>query len=323
MHRRIVMGAVLAGVVAVAAAATVACGSLHKNAGLVASGHIEAVDVRILTKVRGRLLERRVDEGDPVKKGDVIAVLDTIDNTLQLTQAEAERAAADANLRLKIAGARKQDIDQLQAQVEAAAATLDGAEKELSRQQGLIPGGFTTVQARDNAEALRDTYKGQLDAAKQALSRAKAGSRVQEIDMARAQRDSADARVAQLKQMISDATIVSPVAGVVTEKIAEPGELLEAGSAVLVVTDLAQPWLTVYVPEPDLGRVKIGAPAEVVTDGGERRQGKVTFVASQAEFTPKNVQTRDERVKLVFRVKVGLDNPDGLFKPGMPAEAHF
>jgi HlyD family secretion protein len=91
----------------------------------------------------------------------------------------------------------------------------------------------------------------------------------------------------------------------------------------VVVTDLAKPWLTVYVAEPDLGRIKLGAPAEVVTDGGEKRPGKVIFIASQAEFTPKNVQTRDERVKLVYRVKIGLDNADGLFKPGMPAEARF
>jgi len=122
---------------------------------------------------------------------------------------------------------------------------------------------------------------------------------------------------------VVDATIVSPTDGLVTEKIAEPGELLAAGAPILVITDLARPWLTVYVAEPDLGRIKLGAVAEVVTDGGEKRQGKVSFIASTAEFTPRNVQTRDERVKLVYRVKIGLGNADGLFKPGMPAEARF
>ena len=120
-----------------------------------------------------------------------------------------------------------------------------------------------------------------------------------------------------------DATITSPLDGVVTEKIAEPGELLQVGSALCVVTDLASAWLTVYVPEADLGRLRIGQDASVVTDGGQSRTGQVTFVASQAEFTPRNVQTKDERVKLVYRVKIGLDNTDGLFKPGMPAEARL
>jgi len=104
---------------------------------------------------------------------------------------------------------------------------------------------------------------------------------------------------------------------------AEAGELLAPGAPLAVVTDLADAWLTVYVSEPDLGRIRIGQSAEVVTDDGQTRTGRVSFVASEAEFTPKNVQTRDERVKLVFRVKIALDNRDGLFKPGMPAEARI
>jgi HlyD family secretion protein len=116
---------------------------------------------------------------------------------------------------------------------------------------------------------------------------------------------------------------VSPSAGIVTAATAEPGELLAAGSPIVVITDLASAWLNVYVDEPSLGRIRLGQPVEVRTDGGEVREGRITFIASQAEFTPKNVQTRDERVKLVFRVKVDLANEDGLFKPGMPAEARI
>jgi HlyD family secretion protein len=226
-------------------------------------------------------------------------------------------------LRLRVAGSRREDIAELAARVESAKADLAGAEKELARQESLVTQGVTTVQTRDDALARRDALKGQLESANQAFARAKAGSRNQEIDAARAMRDAADARIAQLKQQIADATIVSPVAGRVTEKIAEPGELLAAGAPILVITELARPWLTVYVAEPDLGKIKLGAAAEVATDGGETRKGTVIFIASTAEFTPKNVQTRDERVKLVYRVKVGLDNADGLFKPGMPGEARF
>jgi HlyD family secretion protein len=300
-----------------------ACGRSDRAGRVVASGHVEAIDVHVATKVRGRLLQRPVDEGDAVKQGQLLGIVDTIDAELALREAVALRNQADAALRLRIAGSRREDIAELAARVDGIQADLVGADKELERQNSLVAEGVTTQKSRDDALAQRDALRGQLESANQALARARAGSRNQEIEGARATRDAMDARVSQLRQQIADATIVSPIDGMVTERIAEPGELLAAGAPILVITDLAKPWLTVYVAEPDLGRVKLGAAAEVVTDGGVKRNGKVTFIASTAEFTPKNVQTRDERVKLVYRVKIGLDNADGVFKPGMPAEAHF
>ena len=300
-----------------------ACGRSAHNGSVVASGHIEAIDVRVATKVRGRLLRRPVDEGDAVKAGQLLGILDTIDVELSLREAVAQRDQADALFRLRVAGSRREDIAELAARVESVLADLAGAEKELKRQEALVAEGVATAKTRDDALARRDALAGQLESARQALARARAGSRDQEIEAARATRDAMEARIAQLRQQIVDATIVSPTDGLVTEKIAEPGELLAAGAPILVITDLARPWLTVYVAEPDLGKIKWGAIADVVTDGGEKRQGKVSFIASTAEFTPRNVQTRDERVKLVYRVKIGLDNADGLFKQGMPAEARF
>jgi HlyD family secretion protein len=147
----------------------------------------------------------------------------------------------------------------------------------------------------------------------------KAGSRVED------RRLSGDGghrgRMAQLDQQLLDAAITSP--GVVTEKLAEAGEAAPGRRPLCVISNLRDAWLTIYVGEPDLARIRIGQDAEVLTDDGQTRKGRVTFVAAQAEFTPKNVQTRDERVKLVYKVKVGLDNADGLFKPGMPAEARL
>jgi len=299
------------------------CERTRAPSAVVASGHVEATDVRIVTKVRGRLLSRNVDEGDAVEAGRIIAVVDTVDTELALREARANRAQSDAELRLRVAGSRREDIAELAARVDGVEADLAGAEKELARQERLVAEGVSTVRSRDDALARRDTLDGQLRAAREVLARARAGSRGQEIEAARALRDAADARIAQLEQAISDATIVSPLSGIVTEKVAEPGELLAPGALIVVVTDLLAPWLTVYVPEPDLGRVKLGDTASVLTDGGEHRSGEVVFIASKAEFTPKNVQTRDERVKLVYRVKIRLDNADGLFKPGMPAEARF
>ena len=264
-----------------------------------------------------------MDEGDAVTVGQLLGLVDTVDAELALREAQAQREQADAQLRLRIAGSRREDIAEQAARVDAAAADLAGAQRELARQETLVTEGVTTAQTRDDALTRRDALAAQLESAKQSLARSRAGSRVQDIEAARAARDAIDARIAQLRQAISDARIVSPVAGRVTEKIAEAGELLAAGAPILVVTDMARPWLTVYVAEPDLGKIKLGAEADVVTDGGETRRGNVTFIAFTAEFTPKNVQTRDERVKLVYRVKIGLDNTDGLFKPGMPAQARL
>jgi HlyD family secretion protein len=301
------------------------CGRGNDPGAIVASGHVEATDVRISTKVGGRLESFPIQEGDTIARGQELGRVDTTDTRLALRQATADRDQAGAELHLRVAGARKEDIAELEAQVESVTSDLEGAQKDLDRMQGLLDRGSGTTKARDDAKVRRDMAAHRLEAIRQSLARMKAGSRAEEIEAARARLAAAEARIEQLGQQIQDAAVLSPVSGIVTEKIAEQGELLQAGSGLAVITDLADAWLTVYVSETDLGRIRIGQDASVRTDEKKPqiRQGKVTFIASKAEFTPKNVQTRDERVKLVFRVKIGLDNKDGLFKPGMPAEAHL
>ena len=184
-----------------------ACGRSAHNGSVVASGHIEAIDVRVATKVRGRLLRRPVDEGDAVKAGQLLGILDTIDVELSLREAVAQRDQADAVFRLRVAGSRREDIAELAARVESVLADLAGAEKELKRQDALVAEGVTTAKTRDDALARRDALAGQLESAKQALARARAGSRDQEIEAARATRDAMEARIAQLRQQVVDATI--------------------------------------------------------------------------------------------------------------------
>jgi HlyD family secretion protein len=290
---------------------------------LVASGHVEATDVRVSTKIAGRLQAFGVQEGDKVQAGQELGRIDTTDIALALQQAQAERGQAAAELALRIAGPAREEIAQAAAQVQQARADLDGAQKDLDRMQGLLDSGSGTTKSRDDAKTRRDMAAARVRGAGEALARLKAGSRREEIAAARARVAAVDARIAQLAQQGKDAVIASPAAGVVTEKIAEAGELLQAGAGLCVVTDLADAWLTVYVAEPDLARIRLGQTAQVVTDDGQTRAGKITYISPQAEFTPKNVQTRDERVKLVYKVKVGLANQDGLFKPGMPAEARL
>jgi HlyD family secretion protein len=290
---------------------------------LVASGHVEATDVRISTKIAGRLQAFGVQEGDTVRAGQELARIDTTDLGLALQQAQAERGQAAAELGLRVAGPAREEIAQAAAQVQQARADLEGAQKDLDRMQGLLDSGSGTTKSRDDAKTRRDVAAARVLGAKEGLARLKAGSRAEEIAGSRARVAMVDARIAQLDQQMRDAVVVSPVNGVVTEKIAETGELLQSGAGLCVITDLAEAWLTVYVGGPDLARIRIGQEAEVVTDDGQSRKGRITYVSAQAEFTPKNVQTRDEREKLVYKVKVGLDNRDGLFKPGMPAEARI
>jgi HlyD family secretion protein len=290
---------------------------------LVASGHVEATDVRVSTKIGGRLQTFAIQEGDVVQAGQELARIETTDIGLALQQARAERGQAAAQLAFRVAGPSREEIAQAAAQVAQARADLEGAQKDLARMQGLLDSGSGTTKSRDDAKTRRDMAAARVTGTREALARLKAGTRSEEITGSRAQVAAVDARIAQLEQQLKDAVVQSPVGGVVTEKIAEQGELLQAGAGLAVITDLADAWLTVYVGGPDLGRVRLGQTADVVTDDGQHRQGKLTFIASQAEFTPKNVQTRDERVKLVYKVKIGFDNRDGLFKPGMPAEARL
>jgi HlyD family secretion protein len=294
------------------------------DAGLiVASGHVEATDVLVSTKVAGTLETLAVDEGTAVTAGQEIARIDTTDTELALAAARADRAQAEAELRLRRAGSRVEDVREAEAQVARAEADLAGAARDLERMEGLLATGSGTTKSRDDARTRRDLAAAGLDAARERLGRLKAGFRQEEKDAALARVQATDARIAQLEQQLKDALVASPVQGVVTEKLAEKGELAARGTGIVVVTDLPNAWLNAYVTEPDLARLRLGQEAEVVTDDGQTRKGRVSFVASRAEFTPKNVQTRDERVKLVYRIKVALENGDGLFKPGMPATARL
>jgi HlyD family secretion protein len=306
-----------------ATAAVAGCGKGNDAGVISASGNVEATDVRLSSKVPGHVEAIRVEEGDKVTAGQEIARIDTTDARLALDAAVAERAQADADRRLRVNGSRKEDIAEAEAQVERAQADLRGAQEDLERMEKLLASGSGTDKSRDDARTRRDMAAANLRAARERLRKLSAGSRPEEIDAAVARVAAADAKIAQLKQQIADAVITSPVDGVVTEKLAENGELITRGTGLVVVTELARPWLTVYVPEPDLGRVRLGQEAEVATDAGQKRTGHVTYVSSQAEFTPKNVQTPEERAKLVYKIKIGLDNADGLFKPGMPAQARL
>ncbi|UCF67050.1 MAG: efflux RND transporter periplasmic adaptor subunit [Acidobacteriota bacterium] len=313
-----------AGILASSLAGNLGCSDLANDGEpgrILVSGHMEATEVRISTKIGGTLKWFPVEEGNRVEQGQKIAQIDTVDLELNLAAVRAESDLARAELELRRSGYRAEEIAEARAQVDAAEAELAAAERDLERFQGLLDSGSGTEKLRDDARTRREVAANMLQAARERLRKLESGFRREETEAARARFEAARARIAQIEQQIGDAAVVSPVAGVVTEKLAEAGELLAPGSGLAMVTQLDDAWLTAYLPEPDLGKVRLGQQAIVETDGGETRRGELTFINAQAEFTPRNVQTRDERIKLVYRIKISVDNRDGLFKPGMPAHA--
>jgi membrane fusion protein YbhG len=304
--------------------AATACGDGRDNGRIHASGHIEATQVRLAAKVGGSLLEAPLQEGDTVHAGDLVARLDTADAEHELARARAEAEAADARLRLLLKGTRVEDLNRAEQQLAQAQAELDSANRDLERLEGLAKRGTATEKARDDARTRKEVAQRQVSGLRAELDKLTAGPRREEIEAARAQRAAAAAAVAGIQQRISEATVVAPRDGVITNRIGEPGEVLPPGAPIAVLTDLAHPWLNAYVDEPSLSRIKLGDSVEVRADGQPKPfVGKVSYISPAAEFTPKNVQTPEERAKLVFKVKVALDNASGVFKPGMPADAYF
>lgn len=300
------------------------CGSRNDTGRIHASGHIEATEVRLAAKVGGRLLEAPLDEGNAVTQGDLVARFDTVDLEHQLAAARAESEAADAQLRLLLAGSRSEDLRRAEDHLAQAQAEFDAAARDMARLEGLAERGTATEKARDDARTRRDVAQRSVAAARAELDKLIAGPRSQEIEAARARRSAGNARVAAVQQQIADATVLAPRDGIITERIAEPGEVLPPGAAIAVLTDVARPWLNVWVDEPSVAAISIGDRVDVRVDGSDRAfVGTASFISPVAEFTPKNVQTPEERAKLVFRVKVALDNEDGVFKVGMPADAWF
>jgi HlyD family secretion protein len=301
-----------------------------------ASGSVEATEVQVSGQVGGRLLELKVVEGDRVQAGQVIAVIDTADTELTLRRARADRDVASAQLRLLEAGSRVEDVNQAAAQAKSADADiaaarddLASAEADLVRFDTLLKSNSGTEKQRADAATRRDVARARLSAAeergrasREVLARLKAGSRPEEIQAARARLAGADAQIAILEKAVADATVTAPIAGIVSQKLVDAGEILAPRTPIVTLVDLDHAWANIYIDEPLVPRVRIGQEATVFTDaGGAGIKGTVTFVSPKAEFTPRNVQTAEERSKLVYRIKVSVDNRQGVLKQGMPVEA--
>jgi HlyD family secretion protein len=299
-----------------------------------ATGYVEATEVRLAARVPGRVSEVLVTEGQRVDAGAAVATLSPAEIDLALRRAAAERAQAQAQLRLLQRGAREEEIQQAEAQLAATESEQHAAEAEqvsaaadevrfeqlLERRAGSQKQRDDAATRRALADARVKVAADRAAAARAALARLRAGARDEEIDAARARVEAVDAQVATLEHDRGETRIVTPVAGVITARLVEPGELIAAGAPVAVLVDLDRAWVNAYVEEPVVPTLRVGGATTVETDGGDRLNGTVAFIAPRAEFTPRNVQTEAERARLVYRVRINVNNMEGILKPGMPVE---
>jgi len=288
------------------------------------SGTIECTQVVVAPQVGGRIAKLVPQEGNAVTNGSLVAQIDSIDWQLKQGEARAALAVAQAQLDLLLAGTRDEDIQRARDQVREAQAVSGAASADLKRIEQLFEKKSATRKQLDDARAQAERTAAALSGAEQMLTRLLHGSRREEIVVAQALVSQAQARVAIADKAVADCTVRAPADGIVTTRSREEGELVASGAALVTISRLDNVWLSIYVPENRLSLVKLGKPARVRIDGDKKEyEGVVSFVSPEAEFTPKNIQTPEERSKLVYRVKISLRNQDGIFKPGMPADGYL
>ncbi len=287
------------------------------------SGTIEATEIQLAARTTGEIVRFSVDEGDRVIRGQPLVCQDTTQLALQLRQAEADLAAARASLALLKAGARDEDLRQAEARLAQAATRLEQARRYAARIEALHAQGSATGRQLEDARLQLRLAEAEHRVARAQLEKLRHLARPEELAVARARVAQAEARRDLLRRRLDDACLKAPTDGIVSRRVADPGELAVPGSVLLTLVQLDTVYVQLYIPEPLIGAVQYGQPVTVRVDTWPDRtfEGRVTYIAPEAEFTPRNVQTKEDRTRLVFRIKVTLPNPDGLLKPGMPADA--
>jgi membrane fusion protein YbhG len=290
---------------------------------LTASGTVEATEAQLGFQATGRIAEVAVREGERVHAGQVLARLDPAEAEARRAQAAGQVEAARAALSELEVGFRSEEIGQGRAALTAAADRLANAESDYERNRILYEGGAVSRETLDNAKTARDVARSQRTQAAEQLRLLQAGPSREKKEQARAQLKQALAALQAADVMLGNLVITAPIGGLVTVRHREPGEIVPAGSPVLTLIDPADRWVRIYVKEDRVGTVHLGSRAAITSDTfpGKTYPGEVAFIASEAEFTPKNVQTKEERVKLVYAVKVRVVGDPGFeLKPGLPAD---
>lgn len=288
-----------------------------------ASGNIEATNIVISSQVSGKVIQILKDEGEQVNKGDTVIIIDPETYKLKLDEALASKEYAQAQYKLLKEGARYEDIKQAEDNLKQAQVSFDLAEKDKKRMDNLYESQSITKKQHDDAVANYEIASARLNSARENLEKVKNLARPEELKQAEANLNRSIANVNILQKNLNDCFVTSPSSGFITKKFVELGETAGMMSSLFQIADLNSVELAIYVSETELGKVKLGQKAEIKVDTYPDKtfEGKVTYISPSAEFTPKNIQTKDERTKLVFQVKLKIDNSDFELKDGMPADA--
>jgi HlyD family secretion protein len=298
----------------------------NSNGVLLASGTVEATEAALGFQVPGRIDSIGPHEGDRVRTGDTLALLDRSELAARLAQARAQAGAARALLDELEAGSRSEELAQAREAANAANDKYADAQRDYGRVGRLFQGGAVSQEAVDKAKLAFDVAQSQRDQAEQQLKLVETGPRKERIAAQRAALSQTQAAVHQAEATLANAVVTAPFDGVISIRDREPGETVGAGAPVLTELNLADRWVRIYISEDRIGAVKLGASATITADTypGKTYGGTVSFIASEAEFTPRNVQTTEERVKLVYAVKVRITgDPTNDLKPGMPADVRL
>jgi len=315
-------------VLLLAAAAAVAWWLLRSDpdAGLTASGTVEVTEADLGFRTGGRIASVSVEEGDDVAAGDTLAALEYAELAAALSSAEAAVEGARARLSELEAGPRREERAQLQAAVRIAEQRQEEAVRDRQRAENLFEGGAISRQQRDAAVTGSEVAEQALAQARQALQLAVEGTRPEQIAGARAAVQQAEAQEARARAALDDALVIAPFAGRVTVKHRQPGEVVGPGVPVVTLQDPFDRWVRIYVREDRIGAVQIGQTAAITSDtyGDRAYEGVVSVIGTEAEFTPRNVQTQEERTRLVYPVKVRITGDPGFeLKPGVPADVEL
>jgi HlyD family secretion protein len=289
---------------------------------LMLSGNIEVTGAQLGFKIPGRVATRPVSEGQRITAGQLIARLDDAELSQEVTHRRAELAATEAALAELEAGSRPQEIAAVEATLRSVEAERERARLEFARQQELLKRDAVASREFEAAQAQVKVAEARVAEATERLKLVREGPRTETIRQARARTEQSRAAVTLAETRLENTKLASPLAGIVLSHNIEPGEFVAAGTPVVTVADTARVWVRAYVNQTDLGRIKHGQKVAVRTDSfpGKTYEGTIGFIASEAEFTPKTVQTPKERVKLVFRLKIDVANPNDELKSGMPAD---
>ncbi len=301
----------------------VSCKRGSKNSEIIeASGLIEAIETEIRAKVQGEIKEIYVQEGDKIKKGDLLCLLDDEKLLIQLNQVRAGLQGLRSKLELFKKGTKKELIAVAKNQLEEAGKELELAQKNDERLAKLLSEGAVSQTQKEQADLRLKVAQESHKSAEENYQLLLRGKEKEEIEMVEAEIRGLLAQEQFLQSQIQDTKVVSPVDGFLEIRHIEKGELALPGTLLFSLIDLGQTYVNAYLPERYIGRIKLGNQVEVISDSFPERvfKGQVDYISDQAEFAPKNIQTKEERLKLVFRIKSHLQNTEGELKPGMPVD---